>query len=126
MISWLNRMGEGLYSHETPDGYPLTAAAWTGPGQMDDALRDRAPDRRRSGRPVPAADAPARRVAHDATPAQPSASSLQTGPLLLRNAFSSRLGAEAAAGDGHGARRRRRSPQDWNTLFLSSPEFMRR
>ncbi|GAC1571810.1 MAG: DUF1800 domain-containing protein [Sphingomicrobium sp.] len=34
IIGWLNRMGEGLYSHETPDGYPLSSAAWTGPGQM--------------------------------------------------------------------------------------------
>ena len=25
---------EPLYGHETPDGYPLTEAAWAGPGQM--------------------------------------------------------------------------------------------
>jgi uncharacterized protein (DUF1800 family) len=24
---WLNRMGEGLYGHETPDGYPMASAA---------------------------------------------------------------------------------------------------
>ena len=34
MQGWLNRMAEGLYSHETPDGYPMIAAAWNGPGQM--------------------------------------------------------------------------------------------
>ena len=27
-------MGEPLYGHETPDGYPLTDAAWSGPGEM--------------------------------------------------------------------------------------------
>jgi uncharacterized protein (DUF1800 family) len=34
MTRWLIRMGEPLYGHETPDGYSLTAAAWSGPGQM--------------------------------------------------------------------------------------------
>ena len=34
IIGWLNRMGEGLYVRETPDGYPMASAAWTGPGQM--------------------------------------------------------------------------------------------
>jgi len=27
-------MGEGLFNHETPDGYAMTSAAWNGPGQM--------------------------------------------------------------------------------------------
>ncbi len=31
---WLGRMAQPLYGHETPDGYPLTEAAWAGPGQM--------------------------------------------------------------------------------------------
>ena len=32
---WLNRLAEGLYNHETPDGYlDGRAAAWDGPGQM--------------------------------------------------------------------------------------------
>ncbi len=35
MQNWLNRLGEGLYNHETPDGYPMTAVAWNGPGQME-------------------------------------------------------------------------------------------
>ena len=34
---WLNRLAEGLYNHETPDGYPLTSSSWNGPGQL--ALR---------------------------------------------------------------------------------------
>ena len=35
MLNWLNRMGEPLYGHETPDGYPMTDAAWSGPGEME-------------------------------------------------------------------------------------------
>ena len=27
-------MGQGLYNRQTPDGYPLDAAAWSGSGQM--------------------------------------------------------------------------------------------
>ncbi len=31
---WLNRMGEPLYSHPTPDGYSMLESAWSGSGQM--------------------------------------------------------------------------------------------
>ena len=30
MLGWLNRLGEGLFYRQTPDGYPLDAAAWAG------------------------------------------------------------------------------------------------
>jgi uncharacterized protein (DUF1800 family) len=32
--SWLNRLSEGLFNRETPDGYAMTSASWNGPGQM--------------------------------------------------------------------------------------------
>ena len=53
MQSWLNRLGEGLYNHETPDGYSMTAAAWNGPGQMGDPVRDRPCPGLQQRRPVP-------------------------------------------------------------------------
>src|SRR6202035_5812220 len=31
---WLNRLSEGLFNHDTPDGYAMTSASWSGPGQM--------------------------------------------------------------------------------------------
>jgi uncharacterized protein (DUF1800 family) len=34
IINWLNALGEPLYGRATPDGYPLTANAWTSSGQM--------------------------------------------------------------------------------------------
>ncbi|MEJ8630757.1 DUF1800 family protein [Sphingomonas sp. I4] len=34
VIGWIRQMGEGLYDHETPDGYDLSSAAWSAPGQM--------------------------------------------------------------------------------------------
>jgi uncharacterized protein (DUF1800 family) len=47
--NWLNRLGEGLFNHETPDGYSMTRRPGT--ARADDAaLRDRAADRLRLGR----------------------------------------------------------------------------
>ena len=34
IMNWLNALGEPLYGRPTPDGYPLTASAWTSSGQM--------------------------------------------------------------------------------------------
>ena len=34
ILGWLGRLAQGLYGRETPDGYPLTSAAWNGPGQV--------------------------------------------------------------------------------------------
>ena len=47
---WLNRLGQGLYNHPTPDGYPLMAAAWNSSGQMTTRFEIA----RQSG-PIPAA-----------------------------------------------------------------------
>ena len=33
--NWLNRLAEGLYNYQTPDGYPLVSSAWDGPGQIE-------------------------------------------------------------------------------------------
>ena len=35
MLNWLNRMGEPLYGHQTPDGYGLTESAWASAGQLN-------------------------------------------------------------------------------------------
>jgi uncharacterized protein (DUF1800 family) len=133
---WLNRMGEGLYAHETPDGYPMTSAAWTGPGQM--AVRfeiahqigyngaglftPRAPP----AAPVAAA-IPAMAVMA-ATPAAPSAPAPTTPPIVpqIRNAsWFAELNRpiRPATRDALAAAT---SPREWNALFLSSPDFMRR
>lgn len=34
IVNWLQQLGEPLYGRVTPDGYALTAAAWSSPGQM--------------------------------------------------------------------------------------------
>jgi uncharacterized protein (DUF1800 family) len=34
VMSWLNSLGEPLFGHLTPDGYPSDARSWSGSGQM--------------------------------------------------------------------------------------------
>ncbi|NEU14296.1 DUF1800 domain-containing protein [Methylobacterium sp. BTF04] len=107
---WLNRLGEGLFNRSTPDGYPLSAAAWNGPGQMTTRFEIA---RQIGSGPAglfkpPVADA----VEEPAFPL------LQNG--LYFSTLAGTLSASTQAGLARAV-----SPQDWNTLFLSSPEFMR-
>ena len=108
---WLNRMAEGLYNHETPDGYPMTAAAWDGPGQM--AVRFEIARQIGSGSAGLFKPEGQGAVDHPAFP--------QLQNALYYQDLSQNLGAPTKAALGQST-----SPQDWNTLFLSSPEFMRR
>jgi uncharacterized protein (DUF1800 family) len=103
---WLTRMAEGLYGHETPDGYPMTQAAWNGPGQL--AVRFDIARQIGSGAPMLfQADAGAA-----ATPRVDDGLHDRVAGLALSVATRAVL-LQAT------------SRQDWNTLFLSSPEFMR-
>ena len=108
--SWLNRMGEGLFNHETPDGYSLASASWNGPGQM--MLRFEI----------------ARQIGSGSSglfkPDVPNAADQPAFPLIANalyfNGLRQTLGPTTLAALDQAI-----SPQDWNTLFLSSPEFMR-
>ena len=108
---WLNRMAEGLYNHETPDGYPMTAAAWNGPGQM--AVRFEIARQIGSGSAGLFKPEGQGAVDHPAFPRVENA--------LYYDDLSKTLGPPTRTALGQAV-----SPQDWNTLFLSSPEFMRR
>jgi uncharacterized protein (DUF1800 family) len=108
---WLNRMAEGLYNHETPDGYPMISAAWDGPGQM--AVRFEIARQIGSGSAGLFKSDGQGAVDHPAFP--------QLQNALYFQGLSQTLGAPTLAALGQST-----SPQDWNTLFLSSPEFMRR
>jgi uncharacterized protein (DUF1800 family) len=107
---WLGRLAQGLYNHETPDGYQMTAAAWSGPGQM--ALRFEIARQIGSSSAglfkPPGPDA----VDHPAFP--------QLQNALYFTSLQQTLGAPTRAALDQAV-----SPQDWNTLYLSSPEFMR-
>lgn len=108
---WLNRMAEGLYNHETPDGFPMTAAAWNGPGQL--AVRFEIARQIGSG------------SAGLFKPDGPGAVDHPAFPQLQNALYYDSLG-QMLASPTKDALGQATSPQDWNTLFLSSPEFMRR
>ena len=109
MLGWLNRLGEGLYNHQTPDGYPLDEAAWSSSGQMSTrfeiarAIGSGSAGLFRSDGPAPSD-----------TPAFP-----QLSNALYHGSLASTFG-ERTRNALEGAN----SPQEWNVLLLSSPEFM--
>jgi uncharacterized protein (DUF1800 family) len=106
---WLNRLAEGLFNHETPDGYPLTSATWNGPGQM--MVRFEIARQIGSG------------SAGLFKPDVPNATDQPAFPLIQNALFFAGL-RQTLSPTTLAALDQAVSPQDWNTLFLSSPEFM--
>jgi uncharacterized protein (DUF1800 family) len=114
VVGWIRQMGERLYDHETPDGYDLSSAAWSAPGQM--ATRFDIARQIGGGAPrlFQAPDAP------QGTPPPPAAVPvLKDSPILT--ARMPTLGKPTLA-----ALAQARSPAEWNALYFSSPEFMHR
>lgn len=109
MLNWLNRMGEPLYGHQTPDGYPLTQGAWASPGQMNTrfeiakAVGSGSAGLFRSDDPQP--------IERAAFPQLSNALYYQFMQVTLGPATKAALDQAT-------------SPQEWNTFLLSSPEFM--
>ena len=117
---WLNRLAEGLYNHQTPDGYPSDAAAWNGSGQM--AVRFEIA--RQIGGGAPALFKP------EGTPPSPPVPGVPAPPQSpvpvpdLREKVTALFPAPDAATAASLAQAK--SPAEFNTLFFASPRFMRR
>ncbi len=110
MQNWLNRLGQGLYNRQTPDGYPSTAAAWSSSGQIATRLDIARALGGGSAGLFKSDDAMAPRE----QPAFPQlARPIYWQVLRPLLAAPTREALDGAA-----------SPQDWNALYLSSPEFM--
>jgi uncharacterized protein (DUF1800 family) len=111
MINWLNRLGEAPYNRQTPDGNPLTESSWTGPGQLTTrfeiakAIASGAAGLFKTEGPTPTE-----------RPAFP-----QLSNALYFEAIQNRLAATTRQALDQAA-----SPQEWNMLLLSAPEFMLR
>ncbi|MCC7600432.1 DUF1800 domain-containing protein [Janthinobacterium sp. FW305-129] len=111
MLSWLARMGQPLYGRQTPDGYPLTDAAWASPGQMTTRFDiARTIGSGSAGLFRTEGPQPQEKVAFPQLASALYYQSLQPG---LSPA--TRQALDQAA-----------SPQEWNTFLLSSPEMMHR
>jgi uncharacterized protein (DUF1800 family) len=108
--NWLNRLGQGLYNRQTPDGYPSASASWSSSGQMATRFEIARALGNNSAGLFKADDATA--------PREPPAFPQLKRPIydqVVRGlmAPATRQALDTAA-----------SPQDWNALYLSSPEFM--
>jgi uncharacterized protein (DUF1800 family) len=111
ILNWLQRMGEPLYGHQTPDGYPLAGNAWASPGQMVTRFE--------VSRTIGSGSAGLFRT-EDAKPVERPAFPQLANALyyqVLQNNLSpaTRQALDQAT-----------SPQEWNGFLLSSPEMMNR
>jgi len=108
--NWLSRLGESPCGHETPDGYSMISASWDGPGQL--AVRFEI----------------ARQIGWGSAglfkPDEPGASDRPAFPLLENALYFDGL-KQILKPATLSALAEAQSPQEWNALFLSSPEFMR-
>ncbi|MDR3411906.1 MAG: DUF1800 domain-containing protein [Formivibrio sp.] len=111
MLNWLNRMGEPLYGHQTPEGYPLNQSAWASSGQMATRFE--------IAKVI--GSSPAGLFRGDALPSNERAAFPQLANALYYQYWQASLGPTTrAALDQAG------SAQEWNTFLLASPEFMNR
>ncbi len=111
LFNWLYRMGEPLYGHETPDGYPLTEASWSGPGEMETRFE--------IARLIGFGHSGLYRLPGD--PAKEPAPPPNIRATQYYRAIAPHLGEATTA-----ALAQAKTPTEWNMLFLSSPEFMHR
>lgn len=112
MLNWINRMGEPLYGHETPDGYPLNEAAWASAGQMNTRFE--------IARAIGGNGAVLFRAADDRAPPEKPA----YPQLAESNVVRAKQGSLSE--DTREALAQAKNPQEWNTFLLASPELMRR
>jgi uncharacterized protein (DUF1800 family) len=108
IINWLRLLGELPFGRLTPDGYPLTQAAWDSPGQL--AARFEV------ARALGAGAAPLF-LADDA-----AAAASRSGALAASALYAQSL-APYLASNTQQVLARARSRQEWNRLLLSSPDF---
>jgi uncharacterized protein (DUF1800 family) len=111
MIHWLNRMGEPLYGRGTPDGYALEQSAWSSAAQMSIRFE--------VARAIGSGSAGLFRT-EDARPTERAAF-----PQLSNQLYYEHLRARLRPATLQSLEQAS-SPQEWNTLLLSSPEMMYR
>jgi uncharacterized protein (DUF1800 family) len=135
LIAWLNRMGEPLYGHETPDGYSLTSAAWSGPGEMTtrfEVAQQIGASPANLFKPIDPQMLANLRANFQKNPEaglqmimQPDGNDSAPAPALQETAYYAAL-TPALSPATKNAVAQGASAADRNALLLSSPEFMRR
>jgi len=144
MLNWLNMMGQQLNGRQTPDGYALNESAWASSGQMTvrfDIARSIAggnPALFRVETTAAAQAAPAMQGMQtsqgmqSAPVVQPAPATVQAAPLekppqpaLAASAYVKSWSTKFSPAT-QTALNQTRTAQEWNTMFLASPEMMRR
>lgn len=115
-LNWLSRMGEALHNRQTPDGYPLTGAAWSSAGQMATRF-----DIARAIGSSSAGLFKSEVNSNGAAPQEERPAFPQLASALYYQSLSSRLGPATVQ-----ALEQAGSAQEWNIFLLSSPEMMYR
>ena len=110
MQNWLNRMGQGLYNRQTPDGYPSNLASWSSSGQMATRFE--------IARTLGGGSAGLFKTDDPMAPREQPAFPQLAKPIYYDMIRPLLAAPTRDALDGAA------SPQDWNSLYLSSPEFM--
>lgn len=108
MLNWLNGLGEAPFGRSTPDGYPLTEAAWASSGQMSRRFE--------IARSIGSGNA--RLFDPEEGAAAAAAGFPQLSNRLYFEAVEPFLKARTRA-----ALARADSQQEWNTFLLASPDF---
>lgn len=111
ILNWLNRMGEPLFGHQTPDGYAMTGSAWNSPGQMATRFE--------IARAIGSGSAGLFKAQGPQPQERPAF------PQLANALYFDAIGKTLSPATQH-ALDQAASPQEWNTLLLSSPEWMNR
>jgi len=111
VTNWLQQLGEPLYGRVTPDGYPLTEAAWTSSGQMVRRFEiARAIGSGSAGLFNGEDNKPGHTVAF---------------PLLTTRLYYEAI-EPTLTEKTRQPLNQTTSPQEWNAMFLSSPDWMMR
>ena len=111
VINALAALGEPLYGHPTPDGYPLVTTGWTSSGQLSRRFEiARTIGSGNGGLFEP----------EDGTP------STSTGSRASHRASTSTSSSPALSPTTRQALEQAASQQEWNTYLLASPEFNQR
>ena len=102
-VNWLNTQGEVPFGHQSPDGYALTESGWASSGQLSRRFE--------IARAIGAGRAD-----------KIDANSKQTPPNLPEGLFA-RTMQPFLSPTSMAALDQAKSPVEWNTFLLSSPEF---
>lgn len=108
VVNWLNALGQPLYGRQTPDGYPLTAAAWSSSGQISRRFE--------IARAIGAGNSGLFEPEDGSAPGATGFPQLST--RLYFATFEPHLSAQART-----ALDRASSQMEWNLYLLASPDF---